>query len=169
MDYFSNCKHIIRSISRTRDHYIVAWTVDGRLWLTRRFNDLTGKARDAFIDELLAGSPGAGMIDLPELRGRQDIPDAWRHSAPLVQEFATHVWMEETRDGQAWAARLTEALKKRRMSRAAFARACGCSASNISGIINACLKGRPGGVVPKYLWEKAREMFPEIRDYKGGL
>ncbi len=50
--------------------------------------------------------------------------------------------------------RLKEWLRARKMSQKEFAYFCGCSASNISFLLN----GYYSGVIPKYIWQKARDL-----------
>ena len=78
----------------------------------------------------------------------------------MAREMApdTKRWLEETRADD-WHLKLKAALKAAGLSQAAFARMCGCSASNIGIILR---REHQWDLCPKYLWAAAqRLMNPE--------
>jgi predicted XRE-type DNA-binding protein len=64
-------------------------------------------------------------------------------------------WFADTDDTDAYVERLRAALAHRKMSQAQFARIAGCSASNVSQILNHKQRYIHIGRVPKYIWRAA--------------
>ena len=62
----------------------------------------------------------------------------------------TAQWIEDINQPD-YRDRLKAALSARKMSQAAFARACGCSPSNVSAYLNGYVVP-----IPKYMWQAAQ-------------
>ena len=69
----------------------------------------------------------------------------------MAETPETRAWMEDTEEPRKYLGELERRLDERKISKAEFARRCGCSSSNISRMF------RVDYYVPKYVWRTAKD------------